>query len=146
MRKQHLSAFYFETLLLIAAFVGMILILAAVFGAARAQSVEARQLSQAVTLAANAAEILSASDSAAEAAALLDEGGNVREASGQIEAAYRLDGSPCAVGKADLILSADCRPSPEDEALILCRIEVFSALNEALYTLETAWYRRGAAS
>ena len=80
MKRQQLTSFYFEALLLVAAFAAMILVLTGVFGTARARSVEARRLTRAVTLAANAAEAVSAADSAEQTAALLDEGGNVPSA------------------------------------------------------------------
>ena len=72
MKKQLLTSFYLEAVLLIAVFVAMILVLTGVFGAARTQSAAARRLTQAVTLAANAAEAVSAADSPEQAAALDD--------------------------------------------------------------------------
>ncbi|MBQ3481464.1 MAG: hypothetical protein IJH48_03885 [Oscillospiraceae bacterium] len=147
MKKQLLTSFYVEALLLIAAFVAMVLVLTAVFGTARAKSVEAYRLTRAVTLAANAAEAVSAADSLEQAAALLDEGGNVRLAAGQIEAAYHADGSPCPDGSGALRLTVSWEPSPEDAALVVNRIAVFSADTQAVvYTLETACFRKGAAA
>ena len=63
MKRQKMLSFYVEALLMILIFVTVILVLTGVFGAARSQSAEAKRLSQAVTLAANAAEAVSAVDS-----------------------------------------------------------------------------------
>ena len=147
MKRQQLTSFYFEALLLAAAFAAMILVLTGVFASARARSVEARRLTQAVTLAANAAEAASAADSAAQAAALLDEGGNVRVTANGLEAAYLADGSPCPDGSGALRLTLSWEPSAKDAALVVSRIAVYAAEEETpVYTLETARYRKGAAS
>ena len=90
MKKQQLTSFYFEALLLVAAFTAIILVLTGVFGAARAKSASARRLTEAVTIAANAAEALSGADSIEETAALLDEGGNVRVMENGLEAGKSL--------------------------------------------------------
>ena len=74
MKRQQLTSFYFEALLLVAAFAAMILVLTGVFGTARARSVEARRLTRAVTLAANAAEAVSAAEGPGQAAALAGNG------------------------------------------------------------------------
>ena len=146
MKKQHLTSFYLEALLLVVAFMAMILVLTGVFGVSRAQSAMAGRLTQAVTLAANAAEAVSASDSLEQAAALLDEGGNVRENGGKLEASYLADGSPCADGNGALRLTMSWEPSGTDPALAVSRIEVYSAHDAApVYTLEAASYRKGAA-
>ena len=147
MKRQQLTTFYLEALLLIAVFVAMILVLTGVFGTARAQSVEARRLTQAVTLAANAAETVAASDSLEQAAGLLDEGGNVRLTAEGLEAAYLADGSPCTDGQAALRLRASWEPSAEDASLIVSRIAVYAAdENTPVYTLETARFRKEAAA
>lgn len=147
MKRQQLTSFYFEALLLAAAFAAMILVLTGVFASARTRSAEARRLTQAVTLAANAAEAASAADSAAQAAALLDEGGNVRVTANGLEAAYLADGSPCPDGSGALRLTLSWEPSAEDAALVVSRIAVYAAEEETpVYTLETARYRKGAAS
>lgn len=147
MNKQQLSSFYLEALLLVVIFVAMILVLTGTFGAARAQSAAARQLTQAVTLAADAAEAVSASGTLEQAAALLDEGGNVRTADGQLEAAYLADGSPCTDGRGALRLTVSWEPSQEDASLVTSRIAVYAAEGEEpLYTLETARWRKEAAA
>ena len=143
MKKQLLTSFYLEAVLLIAVFVAMILVLTGVFGAARTQSAAARRLTQAVTLAANAAEAVSSADSPEQAAALLDEGGNVRLADGRIEAAYNADGSPRTAGADALRVTVSWEPSPGDEALVKSRIDVYAAADGTpVFTLETARYRK----
>ena len=147
MKKQLLTSFYLEAVLLIAVFVAMILVLTGVFGAARTQSAAARRLTQAVTLAANAAEAVSAADSPEQAATLLDEGGNVRLADGRLEASYLADGSPCLSGADALRVTVSWEPAAEDAALVRSRIDVYAASDGTpVYTLETARFRKGAAA
>ena len=144
MKRHQLTSFYLEALLLVVIFVAMILVLTGVFGAAKAQSVQAKRLSQAVTLAANAADAVAAADSLEQAAALLDEGGNVRIADGEFDAAYRIadiDGS----GALHVIVR--WTPSAEDPSLIYSEIAVYAREGTApIYTLDTAHYRKGAAA
>ncbi|MBR0209025.1 MAG: hypothetical protein IJQ43_09020 [Oscillospiraceae bacterium] len=147
MKRQQLTSFYFEALLLLLIFVAMILVLTGVFGTARARSAEARRLTQAVTLAANAAEAVHAADSPEQASTLLDEGGNVRIVKDGLEAAYLADGSPCADGQGALRLKVSWEPSAEDAALVMSRIAVFAAEEEEpVYVLETGRYRKGGAA
>ena len=75
-RNGQITAFYFETLLLIVVFLLIILVLTQVFGLARQQTAAARQLTDAVVLAGNAAEAVSASRDPAELCSLLNENGN----------------------------------------------------------------------
>ena len=147
MKKQQLTSFYLEALLLVLVFVAMILVLTGVFGVSRAQSVKADRLSQAVTLAGNAAETVAAADSPEQAAQLLDEGGNVRLADGQLEGLYLADGSPCADGRGVLRLTVSWEASDEYDSLVTNRIAVYDAEKDTLiYTLETACFRKEAAS
>lgn len=147
MKRQQLTSFYLEALLLVVIFVAMILVLTGVFGAARAQSAAARRLTQAVTLAANAAEAVSAADSLEQAATLLDGGGNVHAVDGMLEGNYFSDGSPCADGRGELRLTVSWEPSAEDASVVTSRIAVYAAdEEEPLYTLETARWRKEAAA
>ncbi len=147
MKKQQLTSFYLESLVLIAAFVAMILVLTGVFGASRSQSVKARDLSQAVTIAANAAEAVSASGTLEEAAALLDQGGNVQIRDGAIEAFYRADGAPCPDGDGALRLLLTWEVSGLDPSLVESTLTVFTEKDgKELYSLETARYRKEAAA
>lgn len=147
MKKQQLTSFYLEALLLVAVFVAVILVLTGVFGAARAQSVKAQRLTQAVTLASNAAEIVSLSDSPEQAASLLDKDGSVRLQNGRIEASYAADGSPCPDGSGALLMTVTWEPAKEDGAFVLSRISVYAEDRESpIYTLETARFGREATS
>lgn len=74
--KKHITAFYFETLLLILVFVAVILALSTVFGAARARSADAERLTKAVGMAENAAEAVAASSDAEELCELLSRTGD----------------------------------------------------------------------
>ncbi|MBR0352879.1 MAG: hypothetical protein IJH53_06705 [Oscillospiraceae bacterium] len=146
MKRNELTSFYLEALLLIVAFVAIILVLTGVFGTARAQSAEARELTQAVMLASNAAEAVAAADSPEQAAAMLDEGGNVRISDGKIEVCYFSDGSSCTDGKGDLNMTVTWEASAEDPGLVVSRITVSAADDgEAVYTLETASFKKEAA-
>ncbi len=94
--KKHITSFYVETLILILVFVAVILTLTRVFGLAKKQSEEAKLLTSAVTLAQNAAEVLSvsAADSSEAILALLDEGGNASLENGILTASYDADMTP----------------------------------------------------
>ena len=60
-KGQSVTAFYVESLLLILVFVGILLALTQIFGLSRSESVQAKLLTNAVTLAQNAADSLIAS-------------------------------------------------------------------------------------
>ena len=70
------TAFYFETLVMIAVFLAIILVLTQVFALARIQSASAKQLTDAVVLAGNAAEAISYCDDAESLLQLLNEQDN----------------------------------------------------------------------
>ena len=74
--SRHNTAFYLETMLLVGLMVAVIIVLVGVFGGAKSQSLRAVQLTDAVTIAENAAEAVAASDSMEEARALLDDSGD----------------------------------------------------------------------
>ena len=126
MRKQ-LTAFYMETLLLLAAFMAIILVLVSVFGGARQQSTQAAQLTHAVRLAENAAEAVASVDSVDALQDLLGQGGGMR-----------LDGSVLTVLYDDYELAITWEP---EGALVNSAITV-SRNGEEIYTLETAVYIR----
>lgn len=76
MKKRQTTTFYIETLVLVAILIVVILVLTRVFGMGRARSQEARILTSAVSLAQNAAEAVSSSDSPQTLAQLLNEKDN----------------------------------------------------------------------
>lgn len=138
--KRHITSFYMETLLLIAVFIAIILVLTQVFGMGRAESGEARLLTSAVTLAQNAAEAVSAADSPSSLVWLLDENGNVFYENGVVEARYTVDMVPAANGA----LEVDITWTPEERergTLVSGEITVrYRGADEPIYTLETAAY------
>ena len=76
-KKQHITAFYMETLVLALIFTVVILVLTKVFALSGQMSSNARLLTNAVHLAENAAEAFAASDSPEALAGLLEENENV---------------------------------------------------------------------
>ena len=139
MKKQQMTAFYLEALLLVLVFVAMILVLTGVFGAARVQSREARLLNSAVTLASNGAEAFAAAGSPEALAAILDENGNARVTQSGVCAGYEEDLSPSAAADAPMRLELSWEKDGAAPGLVRSRIRVSaSGSNEPLYTLETA--------
>ena len=140
-KKQHTTAFYLETLLMILVFVAIILVLTRVFALGRNQSAKAETLTNAVTLAANAAEAVSASRTPEELAERLGESARV---GGQgVIAGYRADMSPDTSylpGEASpLQLDITWEPSKEDRRFVNSTITVYASGSEhPVYVLETA--------
>ncbi len=139
-RQTHITGFYLETLLLIAVFVAIILVLTQVFGLSRAQSGQAKLLTNAVTLAQNTAEAISASDSPEALLVLLDENGSARQGEkGQILASYDADMTPAPGGS--LTVEATWEPSDPDDSLVYSTVSVwYEGKAEPVYTLRTAVY------
>ncbi len=139
MKRQQITAFYLETLLLIGGLIAVILVLTHVFAMGRAESARARLLTNAVTLAANAAETVSAADSEEALLALLDDGGNASLLpGGGVEARYDPDMTADAAGT--LRLAATWEPQGETD-LVRSTVSVYAAgEEEPVYTLETAVY------
>ena len=142
-RNGQITAFYFETLLLIVVFLAIILVLTQVFGLARQQTAAARQLTDAVTLAGNAAEAVSASADPGELMKLLNENGNAEElpdASG-VKACYDNEKNPDPQGAYRVEISWQ----PEKTAggtMVSSVIQVFNGSSEEpVYSLETASFR-----
>jgi hypothetical protein len=142
-RNGQITAFYFETLLLIVVFLSIILVLTQVFGMTRQQSAAARQLTDAVTLAGNAAEAVSASADPAELLKLLNENGNAEElpdASG-VKAFYDNEKNPDPQGAYCVQVSWQ----PEKTArgtMVSSVIQVcHGSSEEPIYSLETASFR-----
>ncbi len=71
---RQMTTFYVETLVLIMVFIVIILVLTQIFGMARTESAHARDLTNAVILASNAAERFSAADTVEELLELTDNG------------------------------------------------------------------------
>ena len=143
-KHAHITAFYLETLLLIIVFIGIILVLTRVSGICRSMSTDAELLSNAVCLAQNAAEAVSASDSPDTLAALLDEGGNVHASGSGVEALYEKNMTPDQDGDAPLRVLITWEPSLEDSRFIRSAISVYSRNRDRpVYELATAVYLEG---
>lgn len=139
-KKEHITAFYLETLLLILVFIAIILVLTNIFGLARGQSAAAKQLTTAVALAENAAEAVAAADSVEAVAALLNTGGNARVENGQVEAGYDADLNPDSTRAPAFWVYVRWEP---EGALAKATISVQRGnpwSPEPIYTLETAVY------
>lgn len=134
-RKQHITAFYLETLLMIVVFISIILVLTRVFGGARARSAEAKRLTAAVTLAQNAAEAVAASADPRELWELLDADGNAvlqeDAATGQalVTAVYDADMKPV--------------PLPEEVRQAAGAWSAESLLRQGDLVVEAAWNPAG---
>ena len=149
-RKEHITAFYIETLILILVFVGIILVLTQIFGIARRKSVEAEEKTSAISLCQNAAEAFAAADSGQELLDLLNVKENAElevtgDRRGRIEAGYDRDMTPNARGKLRLALVWEPDTVSEKETAgqekVLLRATITAKRGElSLYTLETAAY------
>lgn len=136
-KNGHITAFYLETLLLIVVFIGIILILTQVFGLGRVQSVEAKRLTNSVTLAANAAEAFSAADGAEELLAFLNENGNAAALPDTLGVAARYDADMKPDPAGELRVDVCC--VVEEGGLVQGHIQVFRQGADApVYELETA--------
>ena len=146
-KNGHVTAFYLETLVLILVFVSIILVLTHVFGLARAASGEARLLTNAVTIAGNAAEAFSAAESPEELCEMLNEAENAELVSedGTSVLLVRYDRNMHPASGGDLLLKLSMEP--EDLGLTRAAIRVYwKDSAEPVYTLPTAVYRKGAAA
>lgn len=167
-RKQHITAFYLETLLMIAVVISIILVLTKVFGGARVQSTRAKRLTDSVTLAQNTAEAVSLSHTPQELHDLLNEDSNAvfqeDAQSGQalVTAVYDAQMQPVplsqeileSVGqeggapdlllqRGELVVETSWVPSQES-GLVDAVITVFDGnTGEAVYALETSVYPGG---
>ena len=129
-----------ETLLLIAVFIAIILVLTQVFGLGRVESGEAKLLTNAVTLAQNAAEAFSASDDPQKLASLLDENGNTSVSGNTVTARYTSDMTPDPNG-AFTVSTVWIPASAGNGTLASGAITVcFGTEEDPVYTLDTAVY------
>lgn len=163
--KRQITTFYLETLLMMVVFVSIIMVLTRVFGGARARSLQAEHLTNAVTLAQNTAEAVSASGTPGDLCAILNEDRNAvlleEDGGGRARVRAYYDGrmKPVPVkeddfnengGQTQYTLSGDTgdglvveavweKPEAEDSALAQVSISVYgAAAGEELYSLRTA--------
>ena len=132
-QKEHITAFYLETLLLIMVFVGIILVLTQIFGLARSRSSEAKDKTSAVCLCQNAAEAFSASSSSEELLSLLNEKDNAgKSGDNMLECRY----------------DKNMRPDPQGELVVTIRWDINGKMrygtietreaDRTIYSLKTA--------
>ena len=135
--KKHITGFYIEVLLLIVVFIVMILVLTRIFGLGKMESVRANRLTNAVTLASDAAEAASGSENILDLEALLKENNNtVRENPETLSASYAADLSPAAGGVYKVTVHW---LKQEASDLVNVWIDVFyKSDKEPVYSLETA--------
>lgn len=133
-RQAHNTAFYIETLLMIVAFVAVILVLTRAFGEARRESARARELTDAVILAQNAAEAVSASEDLEDLARLL---GNTQKTEVR-------EGKLLAVSDDGYITEVSWEPSGEETGtLVSSTIAVrLAGTDDPIYALDTAVFLR----
>lgn len=145
-KNQHITAFYLETILLIVVFMTIIMLLTNVFGAGRSQSVEAKRLTNAVCLAENAAEAVSASDSFDVLQALLDEADNTELVEGSpaptVDARYDEKMQPDPEGRYHVQVSWEPEAAGAGTgSLVSSDVTVtYEGMKEPIYHLETAVY------
>jgi len=149
-KGNHITAFYIEVLLLTVGLIGIVLVLTQIFALGRRASAEARELTDAVCLAQNAAEALSASSAPEELCALLDEGGNADLVEGTdgpaIRAGYDADLRPDRDGKLIVTVTWD-EESAAAGRMVRSHITVTGKDGgREIYSLDTAVFIKEAAA
>jgi len=148
MKRHRITSFYMETLFLIAVFIAVILVLTRVFGIGRSRSQEAKLLTNAVSLAQNAAEAVSGSSGLEDVAELLkqDSDGSVTvNEDRELIAWYDEDMNPDPEGKLKLVIGWE----PQETAsgtLVHCPVTVWQEdqPEQPVYTIQTAVFYRSA--
>ena len=135
------TAFYVEALILTCVFAAVLLISVRVFSAAYRESAAASALSDAVSLAKNTAEAVSASASEGDLFTLLNENGNAEEQTGTVTAWYGKDLLPGREGTRYRVSVTWDTEKTGGGSLAESRITVYPAASETvLYSLDTAVY------
>ena len=140
--SRHITAFYAETLLLVAVFAAVLLIITRFFALGSRESAAAKNLTNAVTLAENAAEALSVSASPEDLANRLDGSGLALLDNGRVICHYNAGLSPVGEEDAVLTLTASWEPSPDNPRLVSSQIAVTDRSGAEIYRLSTAVYRK----
>ena len=140
MKDRHITGFYIETLLLIVVFIAIIMLLTHVFGLARNQSDQAKDLTAAVTLAENAAEAVSLAEDPQELCLLLDKDGSAQllAAGDGVAARYDADLAPDAAG--DFIVDITWTPQETASGTLVDSEITVNRGGDTIYTLNTAVY------
>ncbi len=140
-KENHITAFYIETLMLVAVFITIILILTQTFAIARSKSFEARAMTDGVCLAKNAAEAVAVSDSQEALFTLLNEEGNAAQEEGAIVATYNGKMQPATE---NVVYEVRVTWEPEADGLVRSEVSVdwsgknICTLNTAVYVEEAA--------
>ena len=146
-KNSRTTLFYMETLVMTAVFIVMMLILIQVFARSKQMSLQARVLTYAVHLAENAAEAVSASDSAEKLYLLLDEGGNICWLEGRsvtmLRVQYNGEMKPVQSGRFWVDVTWVPENGSGESRLVKSTITVYWD-GEEVYTLDTAVYTGGA--
>lgn len=146
-KKQHITAFYMEMLVLTAVFIVVILILTQVFALSRGQSARARTLTDSVCLAENAAELMAGAESEESFLTLLEKAGNVQvlEEGGRKRFQARYDGDMNPAAQGEFLVDIEWIPETDNGTgqLVKGVITVYwGEDSEPVYTLETGVYLR----
>ena len=142
-RDGQITAFYFETLLLIVVFLVIILVLTQVFGLTIQQTAAARQLTDAVMLAGNAAEAVSISADPGELLSLLNENGNAAERSDSSGVTARYDDGKNPDPQGAYRVDVSWQPEKTARGTMISSVIQVSHgdSEEPVYRLETASFR-----
>lgn len=135
------TTFYVEALILTCVFTAVLLISVRVFSTAHRESTEATALSDAVSLAKNTAEAVSASASEEDLFTLLNENGNAEERNDTVTAWYGKSLLPGREGACYCVSVSWDTEKTGGGRLAESRITVYPTASEtALYSLDTAVY------
>jgi hypothetical protein len=149
-KENHVTAFYIEVLLLTVGLIGIVLVLTQIFALGRRESAEARELTDAVCLAQNAAEAFAASADPEELCVLLGEGGSaeVVEIGGAAAVRASYDADLKAAKDGVFLVTVIWREERADAGvLVRSRITVTGQdSTREIYSLETASFRKEAAA
>ena len=158
-KRGEITAFYVETLLMVLVMIGILLVLAKVFGLAKGESVRAKRLTEAVTLAASTAEVLSAEEDIAAAGekigleewTVVPGGANTEEAGANQAAAsgsgvyrWRRNGLFGKQISTEVLYQVKVTRTKVSEDLAEDVIEIFAGGgSEPIYSLEITQFRPG---
>ena len=142
MNKKHgITSFYLETLLLIAVFIGVIMLLTQVFGAAKMASDQAEILTKAVGLAQNGAEAVAASKGDPELLVeLLEENGNMSELKGAQDKGYYFSFNDALEGDPSGLYSMYIGYLWDGDMLNSIIRICYDGAEEPVYSIKTALY------
>ena len=144
-RRNNVTSFYIEAVLLILIFVTIIIVLTNVLGLAKKESFNARAKTNAVVLAQNAAEAVEGSKSKTELMKMLDENGNVsvEKVKGENVLSARYDADMKANRKGDYIVYVSWEPKKDRYGTFVSSNIDVNYVGSSIYRLETGVYLKG---